>query len=218
MTVRASTSRWEIAWCGSGGCGTMWPLRRGGCSERCGAGRRTVKGDLCQVRCQFLKVDVFRPAPLQGLIKHLGHTTSHCITLHQIHPPHHRSHLHLHMAVTLSQQITRVAQVWATALTVSQSTAGEVKHCHLKPFGHTCNKALLHASAYLCQHRQYGAQVSAFRDEVQGDKVQHDGLIVPVDKVRNGFDHAILDVVIHLPVTPQQVGITLPVIPCDSST
>lgn len=35
------------------------------------------------------------------------------------------------------------------------------------------------------------------RDEVQGDKVLDNGLIVAVDQVADGFNHAILDVAVN---------------------
>lgn len=50
---------------------------------------------------------------------------------------------------------------------------------------------------YPCKNWQDGRKVGAFWDEVESDKVLHDALIVAVYQMTDGFNHAILDVVIH---------------------
>lgn len=54
------------------------------------------------------------------------------------------------------------------------------------------------AQAYLGEDRQNGCEVCARINELQRHKVLHDGFIVSMDQVGNGFYHAILDVVINL--------------------
>ena len=51
--------------------------------------------------------------------------------------------------------------------------------------------------AHLGQDRKDGREISAGRDELQGDKVFHNGLVVSVDEMTDGLDHAILDVLVH---------------------
>ena len=52
--------------------------------------------------------------------------------------------------------------------------------------------------ADLGQNRENGAQVGAGVNELQRHKVLHNGFIVPVDEMTDGFHHAKLDVVIYL--------------------
>lgn len=46
--------------------------------------------------------------------------------------------------------------------------------------------------------RRAGPQPQTFRDKVQSDEVLHDGLVVSVDEVADGFNHAVLDVTVDL--------------------
>lgn len=50
----------------------------------------------------------------------------------------------------------------------------------------------------LGEYRQDWAKVGAWVNELQSDKVLHDGFVVPVDEVTDGLHHAKLDVVINL--------------------
>ena len=55
-----------------------------------------------------------------------------------------------------------------------------------------------HLVEHLSEHGQDRLQIDPRRDEVERHKVLHDGLVVAMDEVRNGLDHAELDVVAHL--------------------
>ena len=48
-----------------------------------------------------------------------------------------------------------------------------------------------------------GLEVDALGDEVEGDKILHDGLVVPVDEVRDRLDHSELDVVVDVGHQPE---------------
>ena len=52
--------------------------------------------------------------------------------------------------------------------------------------------------SYLAQDRHDGLQIRSRVDELQGDKVFCNGLIVTMDEVTDGFNHAKLDVIVNL--------------------
>ena len=61
----------------------------------------------------------------------------------------------------------------------------------------------MHGKGNLGQNRKNGAQVGARVNELQRHKVLHNGFIVPVDEVTDGFHHAKLDVVVYFSDQPK---------------
>ena len=55
-----------------------------------------------------------------------------------------------------------------------------------------------HNIPHLCQYRKDGPEVSPLGDELQGDKVLNNGLVVSMDQVTDGLNHPELDIVVNL--------------------